>query len=59
MAMTTTGELTLPADRSRVWANVGGAIAQLRSRLTDGVAKEMADHFFTSFAAAVGGLAAC
>lgn len=37
-----------------VEANVGGKIAQLGSRLIDGVAKKMADQFFTSFAAAVG-----
>jgi carbon monoxide dehydrogenase subunit G len=40
-----------------VEANVGGKIAQLGSRLIDGVAKKMADQFFTSFAAAVGGAA--
>lgn len=34
-----------------VEANVGGKIAQLGSRLVDGVAKNMADKFFTSFAA--------
>jgi len=38
-----------------VEANVGGKMAQLGSRLIDGVAKKMADQFFTSFAAAVGG----
>jgi uncharacterized protein len=37
-----------------VEANVGGKIAQLGSRLIDGVAKKMADQFFTAFAAAVG-----
>jgi carbon monoxide dehydrogenase subunit G len=36
-----------------VQANVGGKIAQLGSRLIDGVAKKMADQFFASFAAAV------
>ncbi len=41
-----------------VEANVGGKIAQLGSRLIDGVAKKMADQFFTSFAAAVGSPAA-
>jgi hypothetical protein len=35
-----------------VEANVGGKIAQLGSRLIDGVAKKMADQFFASFAAA-------
>ena len=35
-----------------VEANVGGKIAQLGSRLIDGVAKSMADKFFSSFAAA-------
>ena len=38
-----------------VEANVGGKIAQLGSRLIDGVAKNLADKFFTSFAAAVAG----
>ncbi len=36
-----------------VEANVGGKIAQLGGRLIDGVAKKMADQFFTAFAAAV------
>ncbi len=35
-----------------VEANVGGKMAQLGSRLIDGVAKKMADQFFASFAAA-------
>ncbi len=35
-----------------VQANVGGKIAQLGSRLIDGVAKKMADQFFANFAAA-------
>ena len=35
-----------------VTANVGGKIAQLGSRLIDGVAKKMADQFFANFAAA-------
>jgi hypothetical protein len=35
-----------------VKANVGGKIAQLGSRLIDGVAKKMADQFFANFAAA-------
>ena len=34
-----------------VEANVGGKIAQLGARLIDGVAKNMADKFFTNFAA--------
>src|SRR5271166_2735394 len=34
-----------------VEANVGGKIAQLGSRLIDGVAKNMADKFFANFAA--------
>lgn len=38
-----------------VQANVGGKIAQLGSRLIDGVAKKMSDAFFSSFAKAVGG----
>jgi uncharacterized protein len=37
--------------RYDVEANVGGKIAQLGSRLIDGVAKNMADKFFSSFAA--------
>src|ERR1700751_5269985 len=41
--------------RYDVEANVGGKIAQLGSRLIDGVAKNMADKFFPSFAAAVVG----
>ncbi len=36
-----------------VQANVGGKIAQLGSRLIDGVAKKTADTFFTNLAAAV------
>jgi uncharacterized protein len=40
--------------RYDVTANVGGRIAQMGSRLIDGVAKKMADQFFASFAAAVG-----
>jgi uncharacterized protein len=36
-----------------VEANVGGKIAQLGSRLIDGVAKRMADQFFERFAAEV------
>lgn len=36
-------------------ANVGGKIIQLGGRLIDGVAKKMADQFFTSFAEAVKG----
>jgi carbon monoxide dehydrogenase subunit G len=35
-----------------VQANVGGKIAQLGSRLIDGVAKKMADQFFANFAEA-------
>ena len=38
-----------------VEAHVGGKIAQFGARLIDGVAKKMADQFFTNFAAAVGG----
>ena len=38
-----------------VEANVGGKIAQLGSRLIDGVAKKMADQFFANFAKAVTG----
>ena len=36
-----------------VEAQVGGKIAQLGSRMIDGVAKKMADQFFSNFAAAV------
>jgi hypothetical protein len=36
-------------------ATVGGKIAQLGSRLVDGVAKNMADKFFANFAAAAAG----
>jgi carbon monoxide dehydrogenase subunit G len=39
-----------------VQANVGGKIAQLGSRLIDGVAKKMSDAFFTNFVKAVGGV---
>jgi carbon monoxide dehydrogenase subunit G len=38
--------------RYDVDATVGGKIAQLGSRLIDGVAKNMADKFFTNFVAA-------
>jgi uncharacterized protein len=41
-----------------VEANVGGKIAQLGSRLIDGVAKSMADKFFSSFAAVAASAAA-
>jgi carbon monoxide dehydrogenase subunit G len=41
--------------RYDVQANVGGKIAQLGSRLIDGVAKKMADQFFANFATAVKG----
>jgi carbon monoxide dehydrogenase subunit G len=40
--------------RYDVEATVGGKIAQLGSRLVDGVAKNMADKFFANFAAAAG-----
>lgn len=36
-------------------ASVGGKLAQLGSRIIDGVAKKMADEFFTRFQAAVEG----
>jgi carbon monoxide dehydrogenase subunit G len=36
-----------------VQAQVGGKIAQLGSRMIDGVAKKMADQFFSNFAEAV------
>jgi uncharacterized protein len=38
-----------------VEASVGGKIAQLGSRLIDGVAKKMSDAFFANFVKAVGG----
>jgi carbon monoxide dehydrogenase subunit G len=38
-----------------VQANVGGKIAQLGSRLIDGVAKKLADQFFANLAAAAAG----
>jgi carbon monoxide dehydrogenase subunit G len=44
--------------RYEVQANVGGKIAQLGSRLIDGVAKKMADQFFANFVAAAQGAAA-
>ena len=40
--------------RYDVEATVGGKIAQLGSRLVDGVAKSMADKFFANFAALAG-----
>src|SRR6516225_4629282 len=46
------GGTTLAYD---VQANVGGKIAQLGSRLIDGVAKKMSDAFFANFAKAVAG----
>ena len=36
-----------------VEANIGGKLAQLGSRLVNGVAKKMADEFFANFATAV------
>ena len=41
-----------------VQANVGGKIAQLGSRLIDGVAKKLADQFFANLATAAAGPAA-
>ena len=49
------GGTTLTYD---VEANVGGKIAQLGSRLIDGVAKKMSDAFFANFVKAVGGVEA-
>ena len=37
-----------------VEAQIGGKLAQLGARMIDGVAKKMADQFFSNFAAAVG-----
>jgi uncharacterized protein len=45
------GEATIL--RYEAEAHVGGKLAQLGSRLVDGVAKKMADEFFRNFAAAV------
>ena len=39
--------------RYEVTANVGGRIAQMGSRLIDGVAKKMADQFFSNFASVI------
>ena len=39
--------------RYGVQAQVGGKLAQIGSRLIDGTARKMADHFFDRFAAAV------
>ena len=44
--------------RYDVEAHVGGKMAQLGSRLIDGVAKSMADKFFANFAEAAGGAVA-
>jgi carbon monoxide dehydrogenase subunit G len=41
--------------RYDVEANVGGKLAQLGGRLIDGVAKKMADQFFTNFVKLVSG----
>ncbi|MCZ6641146.1 MAG: carbon monoxide dehydrogenase subunit G [Gammaproteobacteria bacterium] len=55
-----TAEVTLEEDgvetilRYQVSANVGGKLAQVGSRLIDGVARKMADHFFAAFAREVG-----
>jgi uncharacterized protein len=38
-----------------VEASIGGKLAQLGGRLIDGVAKKMADQFFTTFSKCVGG----
>jgi uncharacterized protein len=46
------GGTTLGYD---VDATIGGKLAQLGGRLIDGVAKKMADQFFTNFAKAVTG----
>jgi len=50
-------QLTPEGDSTRlaydVEADIGGKIAQLGSRLIDGVAKKLSDKFFTDFAAAV------
>lgn len=42
----------------KVDAAVGGKLAQIGARLIDSTAKKLADEFFSSFAAAVGGPAA-
>ncbi len=54
-------EVTLAEDgvetilRYRVNASVGGKLAQIGSRLIDGVARKMADNFFAAFVLAVSG----
>ena len=42
----------------QVDAQIGGKLAQIGSRLVDGVARKMADDFFSRFSAAVGAAAA-
>ena len=48
--VTLTEENEITALTYRVDVNVGGKIAQLGSRLIDGVAKKMSDYFFGRFA---------
>lgn len=49
VTLTEEGEATLLTYAAQ--AQIGGKLAQLGSRLVDGVAKKMADEFFASFAA--------
>jgi hypothetical protein len=42
----------------KVDAQIGGKLAQIGSRLIDGVSRKMADDFFSRFSAAVGGASA-
>jgi len=53
----------MPKARPRAWtysakASVGGKLAQVGSRLIDGVARKMADDFFTAFNEKLAGPAA-
>ena len=54
-------KLTLESDGTKLWysakASVGGKLAQIGSRLIDGVAKKMADDFFKAFTNKLGGAA--
>ncbi len=51
-------KLTPKGDGTKLWysakASVGGKLAQIGSRLIDGVAKKMADDFFKKFSTRVG-----
>ena len=53
-------DVTLEQDAAGTWlsyraqATIGGKLAQIGQRLIDGAAKQLADEFFSRFAAAVG-----